>query len=279
LGEHYAMALFGSAEPRTEYNVVRSFSVSEAQGQYAQSVRAKLEHSTDSRMLAQTARSLTTWGRGPGSRLAPDTLALAESLASRAVALDPSSEAAVSIKFQVLQIRDWEKLTDLRKLSTEQQKQLGDADRLLLVRFEMDHAWSPSGRNPNLDLAAAKARELLELAQRAPAAAHSAYAVFEANMMLGKVALRQGHKHEAARYLLAAADAPASEELGHDLILMNLPRALIDWGERDAAAQFLERIASKTLRPKQFQGWAAQIRKGENPNLKPMMAGCGKEPC
>jgi hypothetical protein len=279
LGEHYAMALLGSAEPQTEYNVIRSSSVSEAQGPYAQSVRAKLDQSTDSRLLAQTAQWLTAWGRGQDTCLRADTLALAESFASRAVSLDPSSEAADSIKFRVLQMKEMERLMDLRKLSAGQQNQLGDADRLLLIRFEMDQAWSPSGRNPDLDLAAAKARELVELAQRAPGAAHSGYSVFEGNIMLSKVALRQGHKREAARYLLAAADAPTSEELRHNPILMNLPRTLIDWGERDAAAQFLERIAWKTLRAKEFQGWAAQIRKGENPDMRPIMVGCGQEPC
>jgi hypothetical protein len=242
-------------------------------------VRAKLEHSTDSRMLAQTAQWLTAWGRGRDTRLPTDTLALAESFASRAVVLDPAGRAADSIKFRVLQMKEMEKLMDLRNLPAEQQKQLGDADRLLLVRSEMDQAWSPTGRNPNLDLAAAKARELLELAQRVPGALHSGYAVFEGNIMLGKVALRKGHKREAARYLLAAADAPASDELRHSTILMNLPRTLIDWGERDAVVQFLDRIASKTLGAKEFQDWAAQIRKGENPDMRPVMVGCGQEPC
>jgi hypothetical protein len=279
LGEQYALALLGSAEPLTEYDVFRGFSVSEAQGHYAQSVRAKLDHSTDSRLLAHTAHWLTVWGCGRDTRLMTDTLALAESFASRAVALDPSSDAADSIKFRVLQMKKMQKLMDLRKLSVGQQNQLGDADRLLLVRFEMDQAWKTSGRNPDLELAAAKARELLELAQRAPGAAQNGYAVFEGKIMLGKVALRQGHKREAARYLLAAADAPASEELRYSVILMNLPRTLIDWGERDAAAQFLERIASKTIRAKEFQGWAAQIRKGENPDMSPIMVGCGQEPC
>jgi len=279
LGEHYAMALLGSAEPRTEYNVIRSFSVADSQGSYAQSVRAKLEQSTDSRMLAQTAQWLMAWGRGRDTRLTADTLALAESYASRAVILDSSSEAAQSIKFRVLQIKEMEKLMELRKLPAEKQKQLGDADRLLLVRFEMDQAWSPSGRNPNLDLAAVKARELLDLAQRIPGAPQSGYAAFEADIMLGKVALRKGDRREAVRYLLAAADAPASEELRRSPMLMNLPRTLIDWGERDAAAQFLERIAPKTLRAKELQDWAAQIRKGVNPDMRPIMVGCSQEPC
>jgi hypothetical protein len=280
LGTHYAMALLGSTEPRTEYNVVRSLSVSEAQGPYAQSVRAKLEQSTDSQMMAQTAQMLMISGRGRDGRLAADNFTLAESLASRAVALDPTNQAAATIKFRVQQAQDLWKMRDLGNLPAEQQKQLGDADRLLLVRFQMDQAWSPSGRTPNFDLTAAKARELLELAQRVPNAPHSGYAIFQGNFMLGKVALRQGNKREAARYLLIAADAPASEELRYDTMLMNLPRALIDWGERDAVAQFFERVAPKTLRAKEFQDWAAQIRKGENPEMMwPTMIGCGQEPC
>jgi hypothetical protein len=97
--------------------------------------------------------------------------------------------------------------------------------------------------------------------------------------MLGKVALRKGDKRAAARYLLAASDVPESEELRRSPILMNLPRTLIDWGERDVAAQFLDRIAPKTLRAKEFQEWAAQIRKGVNPDMRPIIVGCGQEPC
>jgi hypothetical protein len=97
--------------------------------------------------------------------------------------------------------------------------------------------------------------------------------------MLGKVALRQGHKREAARYLLAAAEAPESRELRNHPMLMNLPRTLIDWGERDAVAQFLERIAPKTIRAEEFCDWAARIRKGENPDMRPIMIGCSQEPC
>ncbi|MFB3777894.1 MAG: M56 family metallopeptidase [Bryobacteraceae bacterium] len=279
LGEHYAMVLLGNAEPRTEFNVIRSFSVAEAQGPYARSVRAKLEQSTDSQILAQTAQWLMVWGRSRDGRIPGDTLALAESYASRAVALDPASEAAKSIHFGVVRMREMHKLKELQELPAERQKQLGDADRLRLIRFKMNEAWGPTGQNPNLDLAAARARELLDLARSTSVAPHSGYAVFEANIMLGKVALRRGHKREAARYLLAAADAPPSDELRYGPMAMNLPRALIDWGERDAAAQFLERVAPKTVRAKEFHDWAEQIRKGVNPDMRPIVIGCGQEPC
>lgn len=278
LGQHYASALRGSGDPQTEYKVVPS--PGEARGPYAQSARTKLERSTDSQILAQTAQWLAAWGRGRDGRLATDTLALAQSLASRAVMLDPANQAAILTEFRVRHTKEMEKLRDLRDLPAEQRAQLGDADRLLLVRYEMAQAWSPAGRTPDFDQTTAKARELLDLAQRVPNDPHGGYAIFEANIMLGKIALRQGNRTESARYLLAAAEAPASEDLRYDTILMNLPRALIDWGEREAVAQFFERLAPKTIRTKEFQDWAAQIRKGENPEMMgPTMGGCAQAPC
>jgi hypothetical protein len=282
LGRHYAQALLGAAEPLTEYNVFRSVSASQARGPYAESVRAKLAKSNDARLLAYTADGLL---RGCSSYLFDpqpgiDPVAMAASYASRAVALDPASELAQSTNFLVQQFQDGRRLAELRKLSPEEQARLGAADRMQLVRFETSQAWGVNGNNSNLDVTAAKARELLDLAARNPNEPQSAGAVFEANIVLGKVALRKGDKREAARYLLAAADAPASESLRLGPVFMNLPRALIDWGERDAVAQFLDRMAPKIPnRAKEFQNWAAQIRKGINPEMIPNMGGCGQEPC
>ena len=79
---------------------------------------------------------------------------------------------------------------------------------------------------------------------------------------------------------LAAAETPGSETLRQGgYIDMNLQRVLVDWGERDAVAQFLERMVPKAGRSQDFQDWAAQIRKGINPDLRPTKSGCGKQPC
>ena len=278
LGEHYALALLGAEEPRTEYNVIRSTNPNEAQGPYASSVRAKLEKSTDSRMLAFTAQGLTMWGHG-NNGISPEALALAESYAAKAVSLDPASELAKNIALRVQTYKEYARLNGLQKLPPEEQKRLGDADRLRLVESEMNKAWGPTFKTPDLELTAQKAREVVEIAKRIPGDPHSSYAAFQANLTLGKVALRKGDKREAARFLLAAADVPESEELRLGFTSMNLARALVDWGDRETAAQFLERLAPKTARTKQLQDWAAQIRKGINPELLPIMAGCGQEPC
>jgi hypothetical protein len=168
LGEHYAMALLGSAEPLTEYNVIRTINPAEVQGPYAQSVRAKLEKSTDSLLLAQTAQGLMRWGLRRDSHVTADTLALVEFYAGRAVYLDSASELAQNTNFRVQQLKERQKLVDLQKLPAEEQKHLGGVDRLRLLEFEMEEAWGPTFKHPNLDLAAGKARELRHIATRTP---------------------------------------------------------------------------------------------------------------
>ncbi len=130
-----------------------------------------------------------------------------------------------------------------------------------------------------MDDAEAKARELLKLAARNPKDPQYGDVVFEANIILGKVALRHGRKRASVRYLLAAAETPGSQQLRNGSIEMNLSRALVDWGERDAVAQFLECMAPKTIQSKQFEDWAQQIRKGINPDLIPIFSGCSQSPC
>jgi hypothetical protein len=87
-------------------------------------------------------------------------------------------------------------------------------------------------------------------------------------MALGDLALRRGDKLGAARFLLAASAAPPTDRLRNDYIDMTLARQLVDWGEREAVAKFLDRCARLNHRSPLAE-WAAQIRKGINPDLLP----------
>ena len=80
---------------------------------------------------------------------------------------------------------------------------------------------------------------------------------------------------------VATAGTPGSERLRRGQFEMNLPRALVDWGERRTVAEFLEWMAPKTVRSKPFQDWAAELRKGINPDLLPTFSfpGCSQGPC
>jgi hypothetical protein len=120
---------------------------------------------------------------------------------------------------------------------------------------------------------AAKARDLLAAAAQSPNDPDYGNALFVANMALCNASLHQGDKRAASRYLLAASEAPPTERLRYGSIDMSVVRHLVDWGERDAVAQFLERCSKFNVeRGKDMAEWAAQIRKGVNPDLLPYNA-------
>jgi BlaR1 peptidase M56 len=280
LGRHYAQALLGSGEPVTEFNVFRFVSVQEAQSPYAKSVRARLAQSSDVSVLARTAQYLLSWCNpfGTGGRdTGFDAIAFARMYIDRALSIEPDSELARVIKLRLTEVELNRRGEQLAGMSRAELGRVSDSDRILLTLGLMRKAWI---QQKPYD-AAAKAHELLELADHNPNDALYGDAVFEANMVVGKIALRQGDKKAAARYLLAAADTPGSDRIRRGEFDMNLPRALVDWGQRSAVAQFLDRMAPKTVRSRQFQDWAAEIRKGINPDLIPTFSaqGCAQDPC
>jgi hypothetical protein len=279
-GRHYAQALLGSGEPVTEFNVFRVTNAQEAQSLYAQTVRARLAESNDARVLAQTAQYLLTWS-GHSTRgakdAAPDAMQLARTYLDRALSIDPNSENANLIKMRLTELGQLRRAEQLAKMPPAELANAGDGDRMILALSLMRRTWIQS----KPDEAAAKARELLELAARHPGDTMYGDALFEGNVILGKLALRHGDKKAAARNLRAAAETPGSDHIRRGEFEMNLPRALVDWGERREVADFLERMAPKTVRSRQFQDWAAEIRRGINPDLIPTFSygGCTKGPC
>ena len=278
-GRHYAQVLLGSAEPLTGEGVFRLATAEEAHTPYALGVRARLEKSTDVPILAQTVQYLTVWGN-PFARAAResgiDGIPLARMYLQRAVSLGCDSNVARGLASRITQIEQVRRRQQLLTMSPAEQSHLPDSDRMLLTLFQMQTAWSMQ----NTADAAAKARVLLDLSARNQGDPLFGDAVLESNLVLGKLALRNGEKKAAMHYLLAAADAP-SDLIRRGEFEMNLPRALVDRGEREAVAQFLERIAPKTIRPLLYREWAAKIRQGINPDLVPMTAGrnCSQDPC
>ena len=279
-GRHYAQALLGSGEPVTEFNVFRVVSALEAQSPYAQTVRARLAESTDARVLAQTAQYLLAWSghftRG-GKDAGLDLMQLARTYVDRALSIEPDSEIANVMKLRLTEFEQGRRAEQLAKMSPADLATVSDSDRILLALSLLRKTWTQ--QKP--DDAATKARELLDLAARHQSDALYGDALFEANVILGKMALRRGDKKAAARDLLAAAGTPGSDRIRRGEFEMNLPRSLVDWGERRAVAEFFERMAPKTVRSKQFQDWAAEILKGVNPDLIPTLSfpGCSQDPC
>jgi TolA-binding protein len=266
LGRHYAQALLGSAGPIAEFNVVRSVGMKEARGAYARTVRIKLADSNDPQTLMQTAQWLMGWGLHflfpcdqQNKPLDFDVIALAKSYNDRALSLQPDFPAALSLK------RRLEAFAIGERLRNTPPEQLSQSDQMRLLRGQMEEAFWDG----KMDEAESKARELLSLAARSANDPEYGDAIFFANLSLGHVMLRRGEKRQAARYLLAASNAPPTDYLRHESIDMTLARQLVDWGEREAVAQFLDRCAQFNYRGKDLIEWSAQIRKGINPDLTP----------
>jgi hypothetical protein len=266
LGMHYAQALLGSTGPLAEFNVIRTVSMKEAHGAYAESVRAKLAASNDPQILMQTAQWLMGWGLHflfpcdkKDKPLDFDVLALARSYNDRALSIQPDFPAALSLKPRL------EAFATGEHLRNTPPEQLSQSDRLRLLRGQMEKAFWDG----KMDEAESKARELLALAARSTNDPEYGNAIFFVNLSLGHITLRRGEKRQAASYLLSASDAPPTDYLRNEYIDMTLARQLVDWSEREAVAQFLDRCARFNHRGKELAEWDPQIRKGINPDLMP----------
>jgi hypothetical protein len=266
LGMHYAQALLGATGPIAEFNVVRSVSMKEAHGAYARSVRIKLADSNDPQTLMQTAQWLMGWGLHflfpcdkQNKPLDFDVIALARSYNDRALSLQPDFPAALSLK------RRLEPFATSERLRNTPPEQLSQSDQMRLLRGQMEEAFWDG----KMDEAESKARELLSMAARNTNDPEYGDAIFFANLSIGHIMLRRGARRQAAGYLLAASDAPPTDNLRYVDIDMTLARQLVDWGEREAVARFLDRCAKFNNRGNDLAEWASQIRKGINPDLRP----------
>lgn len=263
LGMHYAQVLLGSVGPVAEYNVLRELSMAEAHGKYAQAVRAKLAQATDADVLFQTAQWTGNWAAHwlwrKNNPIDFDVLALAQSHNERALTLQPASEKALR---QKLRLDEMATALRIRNVAIEQ---LNPVDRMRKLRNEL------SSLHPNLtDKHETKARELMRLAIQQKKEPESINAIHYTNLVLGQRALQRGDKRQAARHLLAASAVPPTDLLRYGLVNMTLARQLVDWGEREAVAQYLERFAPiNQARGAEMTQWAAQLRQGLNPDLLP----------
>ena len=206
-----------------------------------------------------------------------DPFPLGKSYLDRALSIQPDlpqAQEAHAVLGLIEDDREYERVVKGRR-PEQALAEVGESERLEILPILMQESY----RRNKLEESEARARELLTLAAHFPHHRNFANFLFKANMLLGKIAMRRGDKRKAGMYLLEAANSPRSEQLSYIQILMELPRSLIDWGERDTVASFLERCATFNFDKKQLTEWADQIRHGVNPNLIPSAMGCANAPC
>ena len=256
MGRHYAWALTGSAgqlPEREMYDLCAYSGAPSADGPYAQRIRQTLLASKDTELLTRTVEQL---------QCNRPNLEFSRSLTDRVLSIDPKNQWARMRRGQLQRLA-------LEARAKADPGSLNDSDRMMLLESQLYYL-RPVPR-AQLKEGEAKARELLALASHNANQADYGTAVFLGNLALGEAALDRGDKAGAAQYLLAASEAPPTEFLRDNLIDMSLARDLVDAGERDGVATFLDRCAKFNFDNRRLAEWAVQIREGLNPKLTPSL--------
>lgn len=247
LARHYAWALVGH-KGQMYPGPLGEVTPFPAPSPYAQKVRALLLASNDDELLGRVADMLpVNW----------QDKTLARALSDRAVELNPSEP------FNHVQNIALKQRARLRQIPRDLNSQT-DSDRIVLLLSRYPSRF-PFSRPMELD-----AWQLLALAAKNPQDPNAGTAVFLGNMILGYAALNRGDKWEAVRRMKAAGEAPVNEYLRYRQIDMLLAAKLLDWGQREAVANFLDRCAKFSSYGRRYSQWAAMIRRGVNPPLFPV---------
>ena len=93
-------------------------------------------------------------------------------------------------------------------------------------------------------------------------------AIHHGNLLLGRIALKNGDIEQAKKYLLKAGETPGSPQLNSFGPNMSLAKELLEEGERSTVLKYFElcRIFWKT-HDKDLDEWKDLVAKGKIPNF------------
>jgi tetratricopeptide (TPR) repeat protein len=112
------------------------------------------------------------------------------------------------------------------------------------------------------------AEELLELAPTYPKDWNYGNAIHDGNMVLGRLALREGESDRAKDFLLEAGRTKGSPQLNSFGPNMSLARDLIESGERDAVLEYFELCrVFWSMGNRDLNRWSRQVRDGKTPGF------------
>jgi beta-lactamase regulating signal transducer with metallopeptidase domain len=278
LGRLYAITLVGS-NSSMPLNVVRSKIPSDARTPYALEIRKKLADSTDAALLFAAGQYLA---HERDRNLEFDAAALGKSYMERAQQLRPDMfEANLTLLSQRIGERDRHLAEVLRNVPKESQYQavsaLPESERfnylpgLASTAYMMgewyDYTKDQAKAKESWDHARKYAQDALQLAPKLRNHAEYGTAIYIGNLVLGALTFREGNRQAAVNYMLAASQAPASEDFDlHMFFHTKLTAYLLKYGERDSVIEFLERISKVSVAYKSdLLEAAGQIRKGIQP--------------
>jgi len=277
-GRLYASMILGATAVRPPMNehagnfVILSVSAAEARSPDAAEARRKLASSRDDALLTYVAQILMMRGSLDSGF---DSMALAREYLERAASLNPKFEA----KRYLEGLKVGPRQARIRELPKEGRYEaassLPDRDKFELFWELAKHSYyyglsfeHREDARREWEKARKYAADLAQVAPRFRGDPEYGAAIFNANTMLGFVAVEKGDTANALRYLREAMKAPNNPGMTDwpNAPWSRLCSALIAEGHENDVIEFLEHFAETESAPRdELLAAAAQIRNGQRP--------------
>ena len=283
LADLYGAVLLGTTTPWT-----RTYDAALAASPFAEEVRAKLETSTDARLLARVAAHIAD-ARVKEKRVA-EMVELGRRYMDRALELDPASGPALALKARL----DSQERREAIRSAVTSGKPVADRDRLLYLAQKAQSHYMlvesfdrPTDRSvatgtrddattiadrrskaqENREAASQAANEVLTLAAKNSGSPDASLAMVAAHHTLALLALRDGERATSVRHMLDSIRVPPLQnEYPPVMLWLKLTNYLLKEGERESVIQFLEGYAKISSQNRQRLLQDAQaVREGRMP--------------
>ena len=150
----------------------------------------------------------------------------------------------------------------------EATKKLAAASREEERFYALDDAAKQSFEVGKTEDARKYAKDLLTLAQKFQRDWNYGNAIQDGNLVLGRIALKEGRTEEAKEYLLEAGKSPGSPQMNSFGPNMSLARDLLEKGEREEVLQYFE-LCRKfwKMGQEQLDQWTKDVKAGKTPDF------------
>lgn len=138
-----------------------------------------------------------------------------------------------------------------------------------LKRFDALGDWAQDDFDAgNMELARSEANELLALAPENKKRFDYGDAIYDANLVLGRIAVKEDRIDDAKRFLLAAGQTPGSPNLFSFGPRMSLAKDLLDKGEKDTVLSFFSECRRFWgTGGRQLDRWTTAVQAGQIPDF------------
>jgi hypothetical protein len=136
--------------------------------------------------------------------------------------------------------------------------------------YALGHAAKESFVVGNTNDASKYAQELMTLLPKFPGNWNYGNAVQDSNLVLGRIAVKEGRIEDAKQYLLAAGNSPGSPQMDSFGPNVSLAKDLLEKGERAVVIEYFE-LCRKFWRmhPEQLDHWSQEVKAGKIPEFGP----------